>query len=119
MLAFTWLPSWDEEATETLVRFDLDERDGVTRVRLTHSGFATEGRARAIKAGRRSWAGLSPMPKVDPESHERARRKFKKSSKTEICNDLPHHDLGGRRMDRSLADTVPVRRERSDHVAIA
>ena len=37
VLAFTWLPSWDEEATETLVRFDLDEQ------RLTHSGFATEG----------------------------------------------------------------------------
>ena len=31
VLAFTWLPSWDEDATETLVRFDLDERDGVTR----------------------------------------------------------------------------------------
>jgi len=40
---YAWLPSWDEEATETLVRFDLDEQDGVTRVRLTHSGFATEG----------------------------------------------------------------------------
>jgi uncharacterized protein YndB with AHSA1/START domain len=43
VLAFTWLPSWDEEATETLVRFELDERDGVTTVRLTHSGFASEG----------------------------------------------------------------------------
>ena len=43
VLAFTWLPNWDEEATETLVRFDLDERDGVTTVRLTHSGFASEG----------------------------------------------------------------------------
>jgi uncharacterized protein YndB with AHSA1/START domain len=42
VLAFTWVPSWDEEASETLVRFDLDEQDGVTRVRLTHSGFATE-----------------------------------------------------------------------------
>ncbi len=42
VLAFTWLPSWDETATETLVRFDLDERDGVTMVRLTHSGFASE-----------------------------------------------------------------------------
>lgn len=42
VLAFTWLPSWDETATETLVRFDLDERDGVTTVRLTHSGFASE-----------------------------------------------------------------------------
>ena len=43
VLAFTWLPSWDEEATETLVRFDLTERDGVTAVRLTHSGFTSEG----------------------------------------------------------------------------
>jgi uncharacterized protein YndB with AHSA1/START domain len=43
VLAFTWLPSWDAEATETLVRFDLHERDGVTTVRLTHSGFASEG----------------------------------------------------------------------------
>jgi uncharacterized protein YndB with AHSA1/START domain len=43
VLAFTWLPSWDEGATETLVRFDLTERDGVTVIRLTHSGFASEG----------------------------------------------------------------------------
>jgi uncharacterized protein YndB with AHSA1/START domain len=43
LLAFTWSPSWDEEATETLVRFDLAETDGVTTVRLTHSGFKTEG----------------------------------------------------------------------------
>ncbi len=42
ILAFTWLPSWDEAATETLVRFDLHEQDGVTTVRLTHSGFASE-----------------------------------------------------------------------------
>jgi len=41
-LAFTWLPSWDEHATETLVRFDLSERGGSTTVRLTHSGFASE-----------------------------------------------------------------------------
>ena len=42
VLAFTWLPSWDKQATETLVRFDLYERNGFTTVRLTHSGFATE-----------------------------------------------------------------------------
>jgi len=42
VLAFTWRPSWDETATETLVRFDLEERDGVTTVRLTHSGFASQ-----------------------------------------------------------------------------
>ena len=39
--------------------------------------------------------------------------------KTEIGHDLPHHDLGGCRLDRSLADTLPVRRERSDHMALA
>jgi uncharacterized protein YndB with AHSA1/START domain len=43
VLAFTWLPDWDEEATETLVRFELHEAAGVTTVRLTHSGFASEG----------------------------------------------------------------------------
>lgn len=42
VLAFTWMASWDENATETLVRFDLNERDGVTLVRLSHSGFASE-----------------------------------------------------------------------------
>ena len=42
VLAFTWLPSWDEDATETLVRFDLAEQNGFTTVRLTHSGFASE-----------------------------------------------------------------------------
>jgi uncharacterized protein YndB with AHSA1/START domain len=43
LLAFTWLPDWDEEATETLVRFELHEQGGVTTVRLTHSGFASDG----------------------------------------------------------------------------
>ncbi len=43
LLAFTWLPDWQEDATETLVRFELSENDGVTTVRLTHSGLATEG----------------------------------------------------------------------------
>lgn len=42
-LAFTWLPDWDEAATETLVQFDLREHDGITTVRLTHSGFASAG----------------------------------------------------------------------------
>ncbi len=42
VLAFTWLPDWDENATETLVRFDLNEDGGVTTVRLTHSGFASD-----------------------------------------------------------------------------
>src|SRR5215470_13681758 len=30
-----------------------------------------------------------------------------------------HYDLGGRRLDRSLADALSLRRQRSDHVALA
>jgi uncharacterized protein YndB with AHSA1/START domain len=43
VLAFTWLPDWQQEPTETLVRFDLIEKDGLTTVRLTHSGLTPEG----------------------------------------------------------------------------
>jgi uncharacterized protein YndB with AHSA1/START domain len=42
-LAFTWLPDWQPNPTETLVRFDLTEKDGLTTVRLTHSGLTPEG----------------------------------------------------------------------------
>jgi uncharacterized protein YndB with AHSA1/START domain len=50
LLVFTWLPDWDENAQESLVRFDLDERNGVTMVRLTHSGLVSES-ARAHHQG--------------------------------------------------------------------
>lgn len=42
LLIFTWLPDWQQDALETLVRFDLTEKNGITAVRLTHSGLATE-----------------------------------------------------------------------------
>lgn len=42
LLVFTWLPNWQQDLTESLVRFDLEEKDGVTTVRLTHSGLTTE-----------------------------------------------------------------------------
>jgi uncharacterized protein YndB with AHSA1/START domain len=42
LLEFTWLPDWQEDAPLTLVRFELEEKDGVTTVRLTHSGHTTE-----------------------------------------------------------------------------
>jgi uncharacterized protein YndB with AHSA1/START domain len=42
LLVFTWLPDWDENASESLVRFDLEEKDGITTVRLTHSSLASE-----------------------------------------------------------------------------
>src|ERR1700730_1687697 len=42
LLVFTWLPDWQGDATESIVRFDLEENDGITTVRLTHSGLTTE-----------------------------------------------------------------------------
>jgi uncharacterized protein YndB with AHSA1/START domain len=42
LLVFTWLPDWYENAAESLVHWDLEEKDGVTTVRLTHSGLASE-----------------------------------------------------------------------------
>jgi uncharacterized protein YndB with AHSA1/START domain len=43
LLVFTWLPTWQPDAAESLVRFDLEEKDGVTTVRLTHSGLTAAG----------------------------------------------------------------------------
>lgn len=51
LLVFTWLPDWYENATESLVRWDLDEQNGVTKVRLTHSGLITE----ASRESHRGW----------------------------------------------------------------
>src|SRR5579871_2109284 len=45
LLVFTWLPDWQENAEESLVRLDLEEKDGVTTVRLTHSGLSEASRA--------------------------------------------------------------------------
>ena len=42
LLVFTWLPDWQEDAVESVVRFDLEESDGITTVRLTHSGLTSE-----------------------------------------------------------------------------
>ena len=41
LLTFTWLRE-HEDYPETLVRWDLDEHDGVTTVRVTHSGLISE-----------------------------------------------------------------------------
>jgi uncharacterized protein YndB with AHSA1/START domain len=54
LLAFTWLPSWQEDALESLVRFDLEEKDGVTVVRLTHSGLTTE----SARTQHRGWPDI-------------------------------------------------------------
>lgn len=41
LLVFTWIRE-TEDATETLVRWELAEKDGVTTVRVMHSGLTTE-----------------------------------------------------------------------------
>lgn len=44
VLEFTWLPDWQEDATESVVRIELNETGGVTTVRLTHPGLSQKGR---------------------------------------------------------------------------
>lgn len=51
LLVFTWLPDWQEAAVESVVRFDLEERNGVTTVRLTHSGLTSE----AARLSHKGW----------------------------------------------------------------
>jgi uncharacterized protein YndB with AHSA1/START domain len=51
LLVFTWLPTWQGDATESVVRIDLQEKDGVTTVRLTHSGLVTE----TSRASHKGW----------------------------------------------------------------
>jgi len=48
-LAFTW--TWDEEDTETLIELEFEEANGVTTVRMTHSGLRDEERVRAHEYG--------------------------------------------------------------------
>lgn len=54
VLVFTWLPDWQEDASETLVRIDLEETGGLTTVRLTHSGLSTDG----SRASHQGWPEL-------------------------------------------------------------
>ena len=51
LLVFTWLPDWQGDAIESLVRFDLEEKNGVTTVRLTHSGLTSE----SSRASHKGW----------------------------------------------------------------
>jgi glutathione S-transferase len=42
VLEYTWNYSWDSNASETVVRIDLTERNGSTLVRVKHSGFVDD-----------------------------------------------------------------------------
>lgn len=54
LLVFTWLPSWQTDALESLVRFDLEEKNGTTTVRVTHSGLTTE----SARLQHRGWSDI-------------------------------------------------------------
>jgi uncharacterized protein YndB with AHSA1/START domain len=64
LLVFTWLPSWQGDATESLVRVEFTEANGVTHVRLTHSGLVTE----ASRTSHRGWAQILGWLKAYVES---------------------------------------------------
>jgi uncharacterized protein YndB with AHSA1/START domain len=42
LLVFTWLPDWQEDLVESVVRIELEEKNGVTTGRLTHAGLTSE-----------------------------------------------------------------------------
>jgi len=58
LLEFTWLPSWQEEAALTFVRFELEEKEGFTTVRLTHYGHTTERSRESHRGWPQLLAGL-------------------------------------------------------------
>jgi uncharacterized protein YndB with AHSA1/START domain len=39
VLEYTWRHDWGDRPEETIVRYELDERDGRTYLRVIHSGF--------------------------------------------------------------------------------
>jgi uncharacterized protein YndB with AHSA1/START domain len=44
LLEFTWRHDFydgDASQADTIVRYELEERDGATQLRVTHSGFTT------------------------------------------------------------------------------
>jgi len=65
LLEFTWLPSWQGDATESLVRVEFSETNGVTHVRLTHSGLLTE----RSRASHRGWPQILSWLKAFAAAH--------------------------------------------------
>ena len=69
LLVFTWFPDWQEDATESIVRFDLEEKDGVTTVRLTHSGLTSE----SSRASHKAWPQILTWLQAYAEQQARLR----------------------------------------------
>jgi len=53
-LAFTWTWDNDEEDRQTLIELDFEESEGVTTVRMTHSGLRDQEAVRSHEGG---WTG--------------------------------------------------------------
>jgi uncharacterized protein YndB with AHSA1/START domain len=70
LLVFTWLPDWQGDAVESVVRFELEEKDGVTTVRLTHSGLVSEN----SRESHRGWPQILALLQVHAESQAHAER---------------------------------------------
>ena len=59
LLEFTWKRE-REDHPETLVRWDLEEKNGLTTVRVTHSGLITE----ALRTRNSGWPLIASLLKV-------------------------------------------------------
>jgi uncharacterized protein YndB with AHSA1/START domain len=70
VLVCTWLPDWQEDRLETLVRFDLEEARGVTTVRLTHSGLSTD----SSRASHQGWPQILSRLRGSAELEREGRR---------------------------------------------
>jgi uncharacterized protein YndB with AHSA1/START domain len=57
-LTYTWIRE-NEAYPETLVRWDLEERDGYTTVRVTHSGLITE----SLRTRNSGWSLITTLLK--------------------------------------------------------
>lgn len=65
LLVFTWLPDWQGDATESLVRVEFAEANGVTLVRLTHSGLTTD----RSRTSHRGWPQLLTLLRTYVDTH--------------------------------------------------
>jgi uncharacterized protein YndB with AHSA1/START domain len=72
LLEFTWIREF-EDATETLVRWDLEQQGDVTRVRVTHSGLTSE----SLRARNNGWPVVVSLLQAYAESKRDSKRELK------------------------------------------
>jgi uncharacterized protein YndB with AHSA1/START domain len=68
LLTFTWVRD-EEDGVETLVRWELEERCGVTTVRLTHSGLNSE----SLRARNDGWPLILGLLHAYVKRHDQSR----------------------------------------------